>query len=409
MTSNILLSSVIKSSGTIYTIRLKGVIQMKHFTEEEKLKILSDVIAIKSVNENEIELANYLQSLFSEYEIASKIVPVTDTRVNLVAEIGSGFPVIGVSGHMDVVSPGDESEWTSDPFIMTERDGKLYGRGTNDMKAGLINLALVMIELKENDELQTGTVRFMATTGEEVGGAGSKKLYDEGYMDDVDYLWVAEPSHDTIIYSHKGSLNLRVTSLGEAAHSSMPDQGYNAINPLIEYLLELDRILNGLKQQNDVLGKLVMSTTIFNAGNQVNSVPEKAVAEINVRTIPEMDNDEVIEFFHTTADVYNAKGANIAVQVTMSLPSVFTSGKSKMIDLSKELGKKHLGLEISVDSSPGVTDASNLLRDKDISFPFMMFGPGETKMAHKTDEYVYKKYYFAFFDIYKELILELTK
>ena len=147
---------------------------MKHFTEEEKIKILSDMIAIKTINENEIEVANYLKDLFAQYGMESKIVPVTDTRVNLVAEIGSGSPVIGVSGHMDVVSPGEKKEWTSDPFKLTERDGKLFGRGTNDMKGGLVNLALVMIELKENNELKKGTVRFMATTGEEVGGAGSK-------------------------------------------------------------------------------------------------------------------------------------------------------------------------------------------------------------------------------------------
>lgn len=382
---------------------------MKHFTEEEKIKILADLIAIKSVNENEIEVANYLKDLFAEYGIESKIVPVTDTRVNLVAEIGSGHPVIGISGHMDVVSPGDESEWTSDPFTLTERDGKLYGRGTNDMKAGLVNLALVMIELKENHELKNGTVRFMATTGEEVGGAGSKKLYEEGYMDDVDYLWVAEPSHDTIIYSHKGSLNFKVTSFGEASHSSMPDQGYNAINPLMKFLLELDEKLNSDTRSNNVLGKLVMSTTIFNAGNQVNSIPERAVAEINVRTIPEFNNDEVIEIFKKTAEKYNNEGAKIQVDVTMSLPSVFTTGQNDMVELAKELGKKHLGLDISLKGSPGVTDASNLLRGKDENFPFMMFGPGESKMAHKTDEYVYKDYYFAFFDIYKELILRLTE
>ena len=382
---------------------------MKRFTEEEKLQILADLIAIKSVNENEIEVANYLKDLFAEYGIESKIVPVTKTRVNLVAEIGSGSPVIGISGHMDVVSAGDESEWKSDPFVMTERNGNLYGRGTNDMKSGLVNLALTMIELKANNELKNGTVRFMATTGEEVGGAGSKKLYEEGFMDDVDYLWVAEPSPETIIYSHKGSLNFRITSLGEAAHSSMPHLGYNAINPIMKYLLELDEKLNNDPRSNEVLGKLVMSTTILNAGNQVNSIPEKAVAEINVRTIAEFDNDEVIALFKETAEKYNQEGSKIHVEVTMSLPSVFTTGKSDMVELTKELGKKYLDLDIKVEGSPGVTDASNLLRGKDASFPFMMYGPGETKMAHKTDEYVRKDYYLAFFDIYRELILGLTK
>lgn len=381
---------------------------MKKFTEKEKIAILADLIEMKSVNENEIEVANYLKALFSEYGIDSTIVPVTDTRVNLVAEIGSGYPIVGISGHMDVVSAGDENEWSSDPFTLTEKDGKLYGRGTNDMKAGLLNLALTMIELKENNELQNGTVRFMATTGEEVGAAGSKKLYEEGYMEDVDYLFVAEPSHDTIIYSHKGSLNFKITSTGETAHSSMPANGYNAINPLMAYLLELDQKLNQDPRQNEVLGALVMSTTIFNAGDQVNSIPAKAVAEINIRTIPEFDNDEVITLFKETAKEYNKDGANIGVETTMSLPSVFTNGKSKMVELTKKLGKKYLDLDIDQKGSPGVTDASNLLRNKDEDFPFMMFGPGETKMAHKVDEYVYKDYYLAFFDLYKELILELT-
>lgn len=381
---------------------------MKVFTQDEKIQMLADIIAIKSVNENEIEVANYLKELFSKYGIESKIVPVTETRVNLIAEIGSGAPVVGISGHMDVVSAGDEAEWASDPFALTERDGKLFGRGTNDMKAGLLNLALTMIEIKENNELQRGTIRFMATTGEEVGAAGSKKLYEEGYMEDVDCLFVAEPSHDTIIYSHKGSLNFRITSNGEAAHSSMPYNGYNAINPLMKYLLELDNALNQDLRQNEVLGELVMSTTIFNAGDQVNSVPANAVAEINVRTIPEFDNDEVIALFKETADKYNAEGSDIKVEVTMSLPSVFTNGQSKMVEWTKELGKKYLGFDIRQEGSPGVTDASNLLHGKDEDFPFMMFGPGETKMAHKVDEYVYKEYYLAFFDLYKELILKLA-
>ena len=100
-------------------------------------------------------------------------------------------------------------------------------------------------------------------------------------------------------------------------------------------------------------------------------------------TIPEFDNDEGIHLFNTTASIYNKEGSNINVEVTMSLPSVFTSEQSEMVDLAKELGKKYLDLEISVKGSPGVMDASNLLRGKDDNFPFMMFGPGEMKWHKK--------------------------
>ena len=382
---------------------------MKKFTDEEKVQILSDIIEMKTVNENEIEVANYLKELFEEYGIDSKIIPVTDTRVNLMAEIGSGHPIVGISGHMDVVSAGDENQWSYDPFKLSEEDGKLYGRGTADMKSGLLNLALTMIELKENDELKNGTIRFMATTGEEVGAAGSKKFYEEGYTDDLDYLLIAEPSQDTIIYAHKGSLNMKITSNGKVAHSSMPSAGYNAINPLMKYLLELDEKLNQDSRENEELGKLLMNTTIFEAGDQVNTIPPEAVAELNIRTIPEFSNEEVITLFKETAEKYNENDADIDVEVTMSLPSVFTDKDSGLIEAAKKIGEKHLDFDIQVEASPGVTDASNLLRGKDEDFSFMMFGPGETKMAHKIDEYVYKDYYLAFFDIFKEVILDITQ
>lgn len=380
------------------------------FTDEEKISMLADIIAMRSINDNELEVAEYFQKLFSDHGIQSEIVPVTDKRVNLVATLGQGQPVIGISGHMDVVAPGDEADWDSDPFTLVERDGKLFGRGTNDMKAGLLDLAIAMIEIKENNQLTKGTVKFMATTGEEVGAQGSKKLYEAGYMDDVDYLWVAEPSVDVIITSHKGSLNLKISSHGEAAHSSMPQVGYNAINPLMEYLLQLDQELNADDRSNQVLGELVMSTTIIQGGSQVNSIPDYAEAQINVRTIPEFDNEEVIAKFQELASQYNRdKASNIKVEVTMSLPSVSTTGKSKMVDLTKELAKKYFQKEVSVQGSTGVTDASNLLRDKDPDFPFMMFGPGETKVAHKVNEYVYKDYFLRFSDLYQDLILGLIE
>lgn len=107
------------------------------------------------------------------------------------------------------------------------------------------------------------------------------------------------------------------------------------------------------------------------------------MAELNIRIIPEFDNDEVIALFKETAEKYNSDGADIEIDVTMSLPSVYTDGKSRLVELSKELCEKYLGLEIKVESSPGVTDASNLLRNKDEDFPFMMFGPGETKWLIK--------------------------
>lgn len=382
---------------------------MKTFTEQEHIDILADIIAMKSVNDGEHEVALYIKDLLGQYGIESEIIPVEENRSNLIASVGSGSPVIGLSGHMDVVSAGNEAAWTSDPFVLAERDGKLYGRGTNDMKAGLLNIVLAMIEMKENGLLEEGkgSIKFMATVGEEVGGAGARQLYEEGHMDDVDYLWVTEPSVDDIIFSHKGSMNYRVDSIGEAAHSSMPHLGHNAIDTLAEFIVAMNDKFRSNAPSNETLGEFVINATIIEGGQQTNSIPESAHIEINSRTIPEFDNQKVKDTFEELAAEFNKDGERIVVTNTMDLESVFTDGKSSFVEHMVEVGEKALGWELPIIGSPGVTDAANLLKDKDPSFGFAMFGPGETRMAHKVDEYVDKDIYVKFTKIIQE-VCQLT-
>lgn len=378
---------------------------MKTFTEQEHIDILADIIAMKSVNDGEHEVALYIKDLLGQYGIESEIIPVEENRSNLIASVGSGSPVIGLSGHMDVVSAGNEAAWTSDPFVLAERDGKLYGRGTNDMKAGLLNIVFAMIEMKENGLLEEGkgSIKFMATVGEEVGGAGARQLYEEGHMDDVDYLWVTEPSVDDIIFSHKGSMNYRVDSIGEAAHSSMPHLGHNAIDTLAEFIVAMNDKFRSNAPSNETLGEFVINATIIEGGQQTNSIPESAHIEINSRTIPEFDNQKVKDTFEELAAEFNKDGERIVVTNTMDLESVFTDGKSSFVEHMVEVGEKALGWELPIIGSPGVTDAANLLKDKDPSFGFAMFGPGETRMAHKVDEYVDKDIYVKFTKIIQEV------
>ena len=197
------------------------------------LKILADLIKIKSVNDHELEVAEYLQDLFQENGIEAKILPLKGQRANLVAEIGEGTPVLAVSGHMDVVDPGNLAAWDNDPFTMTEKDGKLFGRGITDMKAGLAALVIAMIELKKQGLPKKGTIRLLATAGEEVGEEGSAAFYRDHYMEDAAGLLIAEP---TTVYGtaseQKGSFDIKFTSKGTSVHSSTPEKGYNALSQL---------------------------------------------------------------------------------------------------------------------------------------------------------------------------------
>ncbi|WP_194747862.1 ArgE/DapE family deacylase [Staphylococcus chromogenes] len=402
---------------------------MSVFTNEEKVQILKDVVGIKTVNDNELEVCHYFKDLFEKHGIESRIDMVKGQRANLIAEIGEGSPVLGISGHMDVVAEGDHDQWTYDPFTLTEEEGYLYGRGAGDMKSGLVALALAMIEIKESGALKKGKIKFMATTGEEMEQLGSKQLYENGEMDDVDALVIAEPSEKMLVYAHKGSMDFRITSNGRAVHSSMPVIGQNAIKPLMQFVqhiddefdsitkelqcerLNFDTFLEHIKPRlaeemdmdevSRILYGLVITNTIFNGGTQVNSVPGQATAEFNVRTVPEYDNEQVKALFNKYLDQMNNNGANLEQDVYLDLDPVLTTGDNDLVRLGVETAGQHFDHEVIVSPTVGVTDASNLLRGKDENFSFMMFGPGER--AHQVNERVRKTSYLGFIDYYVDL------
>ena len=274
------------------------------------------------------------------------------------------------------------------------------------MKGGLVDMMVAMVELKENHLFQRGTVKFMATVGEEVGGMGSAILQQKGYTKQIDALIVGEPSANEIIFAHKGSMDIRLQSKGVAVHSSMPERGYNALNPLIDVLFEEKKDFAAVTAKDRVLGPLVYNATILNSGDKVNSLPDLAIAEMNARTIPEYDNDQVTRHLQKLIDKANANGAKISMDIYMSEWPVIKNADNKLTNLAQKVGKRVFGINYLKKPTGGVTDASNLLRDYSrTDFPFMMFGPGEYWEAHKIDESVDKERFLRFSDVYEDVVL----
>lgn len=378
---------------------------MSIINDSQKIQILSDLVSINSVNGNEKEVAIYLSNLFKKYGIESKLIEVIPGRSNLIASIGHGKPVLGYAVHLDVVDIVDKSKWNSDPFTLTVKQGKLYGRGSVDMKSGVAAMAISLIELNANNCIQNGTLKFLATIGEEVGEPGSQYFYENGYMDNVDALVIGELSGYQVVHAHKGSMDMRLTSIGKTAHSSMPELGYNAIDPLIDLISNANRTFRSYNKSDAILGSFTFNTTIFNSGTQVNSIPENAIAEINARTIPEFDNLMVEDNMNTLIAKVNSMGANIKLDTYMSLKSINVTPSSSLAKLAQKVGKKYTGNNIPTSSIAPVTDASNLLRGKTDNFPFIAFGPGN-ETVHQINEYVEKEMYFNFIDIYQDIAKE---
>lgn len=383
---------------------------MAIITEAERLHILSDLVALNTTNGNEIQVVNYLSALFKQHGIYTKVVPIAEGRANLVAEIGSGKPVFAVSGHMDVVSAGDLSHWDTDPFKMTEINGRLYGRGTDDMKSGLSALVIAMIELHHSGQPLPGTIRLLATIGEEVGELGSKTFYELGYMQDVSGLLIAEPSGYNIVHAQKGSVDLTIKASGISVHSSMPERGFNAINSLITVLYQANKLFNvDTQPTSPLLGPMSFNVDTIQGGNQVNSIPNEASVEINVRTIPEYTGEQVISDLTGLIDNFNhlhqTKDVPVPLQMSilMNEPPVQAPNQNRLIDTAKRIGMGYSHQNIPVGPTSGITDASNFLRDKAHDFPFVVFGPGETNQAHVVNEYIQKEMYLNFVEIYIQL------
>ena len=262
---------------------------------QEKIKILQDVIRLETPNGNEEIVALYYKNLLEAHGIESQLIQYADGRTNLVAELKGqkDGKILAVSGHMDVVDAGNPDLWTYPPYGAEIHDGVMYGRGTTDMKAGLTALIIAMIELKESGQDFAGTVRLLACVGEEIGMLGSKQLTDLGYTEDIHGMIIAEPSTPYYNTKHKGSIQYQVIAYGRAAHSSTPEKGVNTIQLINDFInktnVEIDEA--AATAENEMLGKMLNVFTMIEGGNQINSVPEYTVLSGNARTIPEVGND----------------------------------------------------------------------------------------------------------------------
>ncbi len=375
-------------------------------TKEEQLTVLKKIISIQTVNENEAELANYIAGLFQPYVGAGvKIEKVNYApgRDNLVVTIGNGGKVLGYSGHMDVVAPGDLAAWNTDPFEPVVKDDKLYGRGACDMKSGLAALVVALLEMLEKGQQPAGTIKLLATVGEETGNYGAAQLTKLGYADDLDGLVIAEPQDDlqAITYACKGVIDYHVTSVGKAAHSSRPEMGINAIDNLLEFVQQAKATLAKFDHSDPALGELTHVISLINGGEQINSVPSAATLGGNVRTIPEYPNQVVYDELEKIIDQLNQQpGFDLKIKYTFPEEPMGGDPESPLIKLAQAVAKKSLGITPQPIASTGANDGQEFTQAKK-DFTSIIIGPG-SNMSHMPNEYVNLAAYYNAIQYYQD-------
>ena len=295
---------------------------------------------------------------------------------NLMTRIGTGKEKIMLSGHLDVVPVGEDSQWKYPPFSAEVIDGKLYGRGACDMKGGLTMLIGTIMNLKEYPELlENYTIFFLASADEESGMTGAYNFARKGFMKDSVLLIVGEPTNMNIGIAEKGLLWADIHINGKAGHASTPERGINSIECALKIVPQLHECLDDVK--NRFLGSSTLNIGKISGGVAYNIVPDKTILSVDFRYIPEQDFARLNEKIRSI----NASPCKLEVKITHTLPALQTDmGIPFIQNLKKINGKEIIGI-------PYATDAGVLIQKKN-AIPFVIYGPGDPGVIHKPDEYI---------------------
>jgi succinyl-diaminopimelate desuccinylase len=293
---------------------------------------------------------------------------------NLITKIGFGKKKIIFSGHFDVVPAGNLSKWIHPPFSAKIIDRKLYGRGSADMKGGIVSLIGTLKSLGKEDEfLKKYELIFLGTADEEAGMSGSFTLAKTKVLESAIFLIVAEPTNLDIGIAEKGMLWIKLKIHGKSAHGSMPQEGLNAIEGALKIIPQLYACLND--KSNQILGSPTLNIGKIRGGTKINVVPDFAELELDFRYIPEQRPEDIIN------KVKNVKlnPFNIEIEVIKQQPAIESNVNHPLIkNLKKLSNSKEIGL-------PYATDASNYITPNN-PIPFIIFGPGNHKAIHNVNE-----------------------
>lgn len=343
--------------------------------------------------------AEHLGGLLETSGFTVRYHAFADDRTSLIATRGGrpGTRPLCFTGHIDTVPLG-AAPWTQDPFAGDVVDGKLYGRGSTDMKSGVAAFVAAVIDLGPALDDGPGIV-LVITAGEETGCEGARHMATSGVLGEAGAIVIAEPTSNYPFVGHKGALWLKGRSSGVTAHGSMPDKGVNALYKAARAVAKLEDFDFNVAP-HEVLGKPTLNVGTLHGGLNVNSVPDRAEVGIDIRTIPGMDHGRLREGLsgYLAPDVET-------LDTFVDLDGIWTDPRDTWMTRVAAIAADRLGETIEVRTATYFTDGS-ILTPAYGQVPSVVLGPGEPAMAHQTDEYCYADKIPAAVDLYKAIIAD---
>jgi acetylornithine deacetylase len=344
--------------------------------------------------DSNLDLIHFVADYLAGHGIAAKLIhDESGAKANLYATLGpTDRPGIALSGHTDVV-PVDGQDWSTDPFGMARKDGRLYGRGTADMKSFIaIALALVPEFLARPLEVP---IHLAFSYDEEVGCLGVHGILDHLRTEGVSprIVIVGEPTNMKVVDAHKGIRSFITTVSGLEAHSSATHIGVNAIMFATELIAFLGRLADEMKARagGDAARfeppYTTLSVGVIEGGTALNIIPKTCRFVWEYRAVPGMDEDEILDRFEAFAgdEVLPRmraawEGATIVTERRAHVPGLAAAPGSDAETLVKALVESNQTFAVSFGTEAGIFHAADI--------PAVVCGPGDILQAHKPDEFI---------------------
>jgi acetylornithine deacetylase len=338
-------------------------------------------------------LIDFVAAYLGQHGVTARVLPSPDgAKANLFATIGAGESGgVMLSGHTDVV-PVDGQEWATDPFALTERQGRLYGRGAADMKS-FIAVVLALVPDMARRRLST-PIHIALSYDEEVGCKGVGGLIEQfgAGAPRPRLAIVGEPTEMQVVDAHKSQRGFRTDVTGLEAHSSATHVGVNAVAAAANLIVRLGNMGEDLQAEamRDPRFDPPYSTVhvgVIHGGTARNIIPRQCHFEWECRGLPGFDSETVLHRFTDEAEREvlapmrdRHAGAAIATQVVSWVPALAADGDNPAQHLALKLAGSNRTFAVSYTTEAGLFQAAGV--------PTVICGPGNIREAHRPNEFI---------------------
>jgi succinyl-diaminopimelate desuccinylase len=358
-----------------------------------------DSVIRPEIGNTEAGVVEFLRSwVRRELGLEPTVETVEPGRENLFFTLDSGRPgpCLLLEGHTDVVSEGDRGRWSVDPFGGELQNGRIYGRGACDMKAGLaVNLVVAKALLAAGVSWQ-GRLALCFVCDEEGLMIGIKDFIRRGHADGVGACLVPEPEENQLCLSMKGAIRAVARVHGRMAHGAMPRTGINPNTRLARIILAFERYESAQilrRGQDPFLGFPSVTFTVLRspppgAPAQLNVMPGEAEGFVDIRTVPGQDHDEVRGDLRRILGELGSEDPDFRADLEFieDRPVVSIGKDEPLVQEAARAFREVTGREPVYNGVPGATDGTFLWAWKGI--PCLVNGPGPRHVPHQVDEYV---------------------